>query len=121
MAKELKVRIKELHKYREHGVTQQSQLIHFEQMRFRRELKLKRIGSKIKNGNGSSGTSTPTPAASARFLPQAGDFSLKAILDPHYEEKAVLQPLQLIKNKKRPKKSLWSRKKEKTGRRLLLQ
>ena len=118
MAKELKVRIKELYKYREHGVTQQSQLVPFEQMRFRREIKLKRL-AKIKTG--SSGTSTPTPAAPARFLPQAGDFSLKAILDPHFEEKSVLQPLQMNKNKKRPKKSLWSRKKEKTGRRLLLQ
>jgi hypothetical protein len=106
-----------LHKYREHGVTQQSQLIPFEQMRFRRELRLKRVG-KLKNGN--SGSSTPTLAASARFLPQAGDYSVKAILDPHYEEKSVLQPLQMNKNKKRPKKSLWSRKKEKTGRRLLL-
>ena len=116
--------MKELHKYREHGLTRQSQLVPFEQMRFRRELRLKRL-AKLKNGNGGSsgsGTSTPTPASSARFLPLAGDYSLKAILDPDYEEKAaVLQPLFMNKNKKRPKKSLWSRKKEKTGRRLLLQ
>ena len=42
-----------------------------------------------------------------RFLPQPGDYSLKAILDPDYEEKMAQQPIQLIRNKKRPKKSLW--------------
>jgi hypothetical protein len=33
--KELKVRIKELFKYREHGLTKASQLVPFEQLRFR--------------------------------------------------------------------------------------
>ena len=117
VGKELKVRIKELIKYREHGLTKVSQLVPFEQLRFRRELKLKRL-AKLKTGGG-SGTCTPTPAVSARFLPQAGDYSLKAILDPEYEDRAT-KP-QTLRNKKRSKKSLFSRKKEKTGRRLLLQ
>ena len=74
-------------------------------MRFRRDLKLKRL-AKLKTGGG-SGSSTPLPAAPARFLPQAGDYSLKAILDPDYEEKAALNSANLLRNKKRPKKSLW--------------
>jgi len=55
-----------------------------------------------------------------RFLPQHGDYSLKSILNPFVEVKPQQAPL-MPRNKKRPKKSLWSRKKEKTGRRLLLQ
>ena len=117
--KELKVRIKELLKYREHGITKQAQLVPFEQLRFRRELRLKRL-AKLKGAAGTSGSNTPMQNVSARFLPQPGDYSLKAILDPEYEEKSV-QSLQLLRNKKRSKKSLFTRKKEKTGRRLLLQ
>ena len=44
----------------------------------------------------------------SRFLPQPGDYSLKAILDPDFEEKLAQQPVPLLRYKKRPKKSLWS-------------
>lgn len=117
--KELKVRTKELLKYREHGLTKQSQMVPFEQLRFRREIRLKRL-AKLKTGTGGSGNCTPIPAVPSRFLPQPGDYSLKAIIDPDYEEKSG-QNLTLGRYKKRQKKTLWSRKKEKTGRRLLLQ
>lgn len=117
--KELKVRIKELMKYRDNGLTKVSQLVPFEQLRFRRELRLKRL-AKLKTGGG-SGACTPMQTVSARFLPQPGDYSLKAILDPDYEEKSAQASAQVLRNKKRPKKSLFTRKKEKTGRRLLLQ
>lgn len=56
----------------------------------------------------------------SRFLPTYGDYSLNAVLKPFQEETPSLNGIGL-KYKKRPKKSLWSRKKEKTGRRLLLQ
>lgn len=114
--KELKVRIRELVKYRDNGVTKQSELIPFEQQRFKR-----RNRKIVKNFSG-SGSNTPTFASSssssgARFLPQAGDYSLKALIDLDYEAKEK----ELNKSmKKRAKKAKWSRKKEKTGRRLLL-
>lgn len=76
--KELKIRIKELIKYRDHGLIKQSQLVPFEQLRFRREIRLKRL-AKLKAGGGGSGSGscTPVPAVPARFLPQPGDYSLK--------------------------------------------
>jgi hypothetical protein len=74
--KELKIRIKELIKYRDHGLIKQSQLVPFEQLRFRREIRLKRL-AKLKAGGGGSGSCTPVPAVPARFLPQPGDYSLK--------------------------------------------
>ena len=40
--KELKVRVKELHKYRENGLTKVDQLCEFESARFKHQLKLKR-------------------------------------------------------------------------------
>ena len=77
--KELKVRIKELVKYRDHGLTKQGQLVPFEQLRFRREIRLKRI-AKLKAGGGGSGSCTPVPPVPARFLPQPGDYSLKVLI-----------------------------------------
>ena len=65
--KELKVRIKELLKYRDNGLTKQSQLVPFEQLRFRREVRLKRL-AKVKGGGG-SGACTPVPAVPARYSP----------------------------------------------------
>ena len=50
-------------------------------------------------------------------MPQYGDYSLKAILDLDYEKKETHFSKTM---KKRTKKSKWNRKKEKTGRRLLL-
>lgn len=110
--KELKVRIKELLKYREHGLRHISELVPFECQRFKRELKFRRL-AKLKMIAG------PTPSMS-KFLPVHGDYSLKAILDPNYEDRVSIQPV-VLRGKKKPKKSKWSRKKEKTGRRLLIQ
>ncbi len=109
--KELKVRVKELIRYREHGLKKISELIAFESDRFKRELKLKRL-AKTKNLQVN---------ASTKFLPSHGDYSLKAILDPDYEDKIAPNGIGGISKKKKPKKSKWSRKKEKTGRRLLIQ
>ena len=106
---ELKVRVKELIKYREHGLTKQSQLVPFEQLRFRRELKLKHRRLKGK----------APPPSSAKFLPTPGDYSIKAILDPDHEMK---EPETTgIGGKKKKKRAKWARKKLKTGRRLLIQ
>lgn len=114
--KELKVRVRELIKYRQHGLTKQSQLVPFEQLRFRRELKLKHRRSKGK----------APPPTTARFLPTPMDYSIRAILDPFAEMKSrgegragpagVGGP-----GKKKKKRAKWARKKLKTGRRLLIQ
>lgn len=117
LEKELKVRTSELIKYRSHGLRNVSDLIPFEKARFKRELKLKRV-AKQKN-----------PAIAGyptKFLPAHGDYSLKAILNP-LSTTSTNQGGQTNGGgqsgavKKRPKKTLWSRKKMKTGRRLLLQ
>lgn len=102
--KELKVRIKELLKYRDHGLTKMSDLVPFEKVRFKRELRLK--------------NKKKSKSAGARFLPTPGDYSIKAILDPFWEEK---QENCVIAAKKKRKKPKWARKKLKTGRRLLIQ
>jgi transcriptional adapter 2-beta len=123
--KELKVRVRELSRYRDHGLKKQAELIPFERQRFKREMRLKaRKAAKIKANasNPGSGTNTPNPIpggsnAPSRFLPQVGDYCLKAVIDIDYEDKAWNKPISM---KRRPKKSKWSRKKEKTGRRLLL-
>ena len=111
MEKELKVRIRELIKYRENGLKKQSELIPFETQRFKRETRLRARKTP------KPATFTPSATGPNRFLPQYGDYSMKAILDPDYEKKEG----NLTKTmKKRTKKSKWNRKKEKTGRRLLL-
>ena len=116
-----KVRIRELVKYRDHGLSKQSELVPFERQRFRRlnRNRLRKV-SKLKSvSNSGSGTNTPTMAnnLAATFLPKSGDYSIKALTDIDYEskERDVSKSM-----KKRPKKSKWNRKKMKTGRRLLL-
>ena len=121
--KELKVRIKELFKYRENGITRQSELISFEKGRFKREMKLRQRRKK------SASSQAPNP----RFLPSLGDYSLKAILDPAYDDvKYGMGPNANITNGtsarggpgglgKKKKRAKWARKKLKTGRRLLIQ
>ena len=108
--KELKVRIKEIQKYRENGITKQPQMVPFEQLRFRRELKLKARRLKGK----------APPPVSSKFLPTLGDYSLKAILDPEHELRSETQAGG-IGGKKKKKRAKWARKKLKTGRRLLIQ
>jgi len=120
--KELKIRIKELYKYRENGIKKQSELVPFEKDRFKREMKLRQRKKKT------ASTSVPN----TRFLPASGDYSLKAILDPSYDE---IKPGQGANNNpngntprggpgglgKKKKRAKWARKKLKTGRRLLIQ
>ncbi len=105
--KELKVRVRELQRYRQHGLTKQSELIPFEKYRFKEYMRLR---------NNPKAKVTTTFSSSGRFLPQHGDYSLKAILDIDYEEKVSA----LSKGLKRKKKSKWNIQKKKTGRRLLL-
>jgi len=115
--KEMKVRIRELVKYRDHGLSKQSEMVPFERQRFRRFMKKK--ASKKSICNSGSGTNTPTNSNQNenQFLPKCGDYSMKALMDIDYEmkEKDVLKSA-----KKRNKKSKWNRKKMKTGRRLLI-
>jgi len=121
VGKELKVRVRELMRYRESGIRKTDDLIPFETARFKRELRFKQRKSKLKNNSG-SGTNTPNPNLSSvgsKFLPTYGDYSLKALLDVDYETKEKNLPASLMK--KRAKKAKWSRKKEKTGRRKLLE
>ena len=122
--KELKVRVKELLRYRENGLRSTDELVPFECERFKRELKVKRL-AKMKMIYGGA---IPTPPS--RFLPAHGDYSLKAILDPEHEEKAAAAAGAAGgggpfggpgKRARKTKKSKWSKKKMKTGRRLLLQ
>ncbi len=114
--KELKVRVKELVKYRKHGLTKVSELVPFEKQRFKHEAKLKRL-AKVKPGS--------VAAPSAKFLPSHGDYSLKAILDPEYEEKKASEGGGGVPGggpgRRKKKRCKWSKKKLKTGRRLLLQ
>ncbi len=113
--KELKVRVKELQKYRHNGLTTVADLVPYECARFKRELKLKRLAKMKMLFVGK------LPPPGTKFLPAHGDYCLKAILNPSYEE-AVNQNLVVGRGiKKKAKKLKWSRKKEKTGRRLLLQ
>lgn len=120
--KELKVRTKELIKYREHGLSKVTDLVPFESARFKREMKLKRQRKqKLLRENAHVPANLSNSAYPTKFLPNYGDYCLKAILNPEYEDKTGLPAVFGGANKKRPKKSLWSRKKLKTGRRLLLQ
>ena len=109
-------------KYRDHGLSKQSELVPFERQRFRRlnRNRLRKV-SKLKSvSNSGSGTNTPTMAnnLAATFLPKSGDYSIKALTDIDYESKERDAGSKSMK--KRPKKSKWNRKKMKTGRRLLL-
>lgn len=100
--KELKVRIRELVKYREHGLMDSRHLVAFERARFRREIR-QRGKRKEKFG---------------RLLPKATDYSLAALLNPEQDSSASGRAVRGAGKKKG--KAVWSRKKLKTGRRLLL-
>jgi len=107
--KELKVRIKELLKYRQNGLMKAQHLVAFEKLRFKREAKKNRA-----NG----GTTL-----SERLLPRHQDYSLKALLSPDQGSKAIKKrgrgaPFGGTAKKKGRKK--WSNLKKKTGKRLLL-
>ena len=118
----MKVRVRELIKYREHGIKKISELVPFEKQRYKQEMKLKQRKYKLNKTGNASGTATPNPnfsSVGSKFLPTYGDYSLKALLDIDYETKEKNLPTSLMK--KRAKKSKWSRKKEKTGRRKLLE
>ena len=120
--KELKVRIKELMRYRENGIKRQCEMVPFEKGRFKREMKLRQRRKKT--------ASALTP--NSKFLPTLGDYSLKAILDPSYDEIKAGQNVANSTNGtparggpggigKKKKRAKWARKKLKTGRRLLIQ
>lgn len=107
--KELKVRLSQLKKYRNHGLINPHHSIQFEKMRIRRELK-SRKGSSVKG------------KPYSRLLPRAGDYSLRSLLgsgaggDPNSQTAAATA----ARWKKRKGKKSWARKKIKTGRRLLI-
>jgi len=106
--KELKVRIKELLKYREHGLIKAEHLVAFEKLRFKREAKKNRA-----NGN-----VNPTE----RLLPRHHDYSLKALLSPDSGSRTIKKRgrgSQIGVSKKKGRKK-WSNLKKKTGKRLLL-
>ena len=106
--KELKVRINELLKYREHGLVKSQHLVAFEKLRFKREAKKNRA----------NGINFPE-----RLLPRHQDYSLKAMLSPDKGSKSIKRRGRgshlggSIKKKGRKK---WSNLKKKTGKRLLL-
>jgi transcriptional adapter 2-beta len=109
--KELKVRVKELCKYRQHGLTKVTELVPFERERFKLDAKLKRL-AKVR----------PGAVAPSKFLPSHGDYSLRAILDPDQDEKSGEGGFGSgFGGKRKKKRSKWNKKKIKTGRRLLLQ
>jgi len=106
--KELKVRIKELLKYREHGLIKAEHLVAFEKLRFKREAKKNRA----------SGNVNPTE----RLLPRHHDYSLKALLSPDSGSRTIKKRgrgSQIGVSKKKGRKK-WSNLKKKTGKRLLL-
>ena len=106
--KELKVRIKELMKYRENGLMKAEHLVAFEKLRFKRE------GKK----NRAMGVMTPPE----RLLPRHQDYSLKALLSPDRGSKTIKRRgrgAHLGSSKKKGRKK-WSNLKKKTGKRLLL-
>ena len=90
-----------MNKYRDNGISKQSDMVPFEQQRFRRLNKMK---LKAKTN---SGTNTPTMTNDfGAFLPKSGDYSLKALTDIDYESKEKVDPFR-PNFKKRSKKSKW--------------
>lgn len=118
--KDLKVRIAELKRYRESGLMKVEHLVPYEKERYKREVRIK--ARKKRNGNG-VGSVNP-----ARLLPKSGDYSLKAMCSNKDTSGPSGVALKRGKNgamstgkKRKGKSGVWSRKKLKTGRRLLLQ
>jgi len=106
--KELKVRIKELIKYRDNGLMKASHLVGFERERFKREAKIRAKSKSISHQK-------------ARLLPRSQDYSLKALLSPENGSigaRGVRGTQPGEKRKKHRKK--WGSMKKKTGKRLLL-
>ena len=108
--KDLKTRIKELIKYREHGIMNPEHCVPFEKLRFKRELRLRAKGRKAAGRQW------------GRLLPKPGDYCVKAIVNGNNPFSAGLAGggINATSKKKKGKKA-WARKKLKTGRRLLLQ
>jgi len=106
--KELKVRIKELLKYREHGLIKAEHLVAFEKLRFKREAKKNRA----------QGNVNPTE----RLLPRHHDYSLKALLSPETGSKTIKKRGRVgaVGHSKKKGRKKWSNLKKKTGKRLLL-
>ena len=97
--KELKVRIKELTKYRENGLMKARHLVEFERARFKRE-------AKNKSGSG------------IRLLPRNHDYSLRALLSP---ESGFVSSRRMKSGEKRSKKKInKSNLSKKRGKRLLV-
>lgn len=108
--KDLKVRIKELIKYRENGLMKPEHLVPFEKLRFKRELKKRSKGRKVAG------------MYWGRLLPKPGDYSVKGMLNLNVTSSAPQRgPGISTTGKKKKGKKAWARKKLKTGRRLLLQ
>ena len=108
LEKDLKTRISELKKYRKNGLSKHCHLASFERARFKREIKKRKSSKKAGERN-------------ARLLPRPGDYSLKALVNPHYETNPEpVKGVAVATAKKRKGKKSWARKKLKTGRRLLL-
>ena len=77
--KELKVRISELLKYREHGLVKSQHLVAFERLRFKRKVQENRA-----NG---------VRFLPERLLPRHQDYSLKAMLSPDKGSKSHYSPI----------------------------
>jgi len=106
---DLRVRVKELLKYREHGLMKVEHLPSFERQRFRRELRLRQNWKKHEKN--------------ARLLPRAEDYSVHAFRNPEYETDPSLQGERsriAAVHAGRKKRKKWSNLKKKTGKRLLL-
>jgi len=107
--KELKVRVKELLKYREAGLMKAEHLVAFEKLRFKREAKKNRA----------NGITNPVE----RLLPRHQDYSLKALLSPDRGSKVIKRRgrgSHLGSGNKKKGRKKWSNLKKKTGKRLLL-
>jgi len=108
--KELKVRIKELLKYRENGLMKANHLVSFEKQRFKREAKLRSSGR-------------ANEAQKLRLLPRHQDYSLLAMLSPEtgsVSSRSQRGSLPGEKKSKKKSRKKWSNLKKKTGKRLLL-
>jgi len=108
--KELKVRIKELMKYRDNGLMKANHLVGFERERFKREA---RIRAKSKSAT----------VQKARLLPRNQDYSVRALLSPESGSVSTRGVRGAVPGEKRSKKKnrkKWSTLKKKTGKRLLL-
>jgi len=104
--KELKVRLSQLKKYRNHGLINPQHSEQFEKSRIKREL----TARKCVKGKPYS-----------RLLPRAGDYSIRSLLNGGTRgDSSQTAAATAARWKKRKGKKSWARKKIKTGRRLLI-